>query len=754
MRRRTFLIGLLLGLMALVLSACSSAAPGPTPTPTRSRPTLTPVPIATPFLIPTIAPPVVEPAAEGDWARVRDAGTLLVGTSLDNPPYDQYDAAFQPDGFDMALIKELARRLGLDVELSDFAFEGLLGALRLKQVDASIAAITVTEERLGVVDFTTPYWTGSDAIVAASQSDIAAIDDFAEAIGKKIGVQSGSVYETFVSRTYVETGLMPREDLFRYARLDDAVRDLGDERVDLVLMDRAPALDLEKQGRAKVVGYSQGPQPFAIAVRKGSTLLPELNRVLAEVQSDGTLANLVEQYLQIPAELVDEIATAVPPATPVPTLPPASTETPFVAWTPTPEPCIDGMAYVADLNYDDRNMTAPPAMQPGQTFQKGWRIRNSGNCDWGANYAFSYTNGNTPAARMGGQDQVIGRTVAPGQTVDVLVDLTAPQAPGTYQGFWYMINSDAVPFGERVWVGIRVPGPPTPTPPPPPPPDADIRFGVDRTSINQGECVNFTWQVTNVRAVYFYPQGQPFEPFGVAGEAGKQECPQATTTYELRVDKRNGEVVTRSIVIYVNPVSGAPVITQFNSSPEWEVVVGQCVQLWWQVQGQVSRVALLLNGAPLWDYAPVSASRQDCPPGPGQVLYELQAWGPGGFVAAQRSINVIPGAPPPPPPPPPVGQPEIRRLSATEQTNAGACVWVSWDYGANVLYARLWKNGALYADNAQVASNIAAFSGNANGDCDTPNPGTITYRLEAFNSAGQSVSREATTQIRPVIQPR
>jgi len=325
MRRRTFLIGLLLGLMALALSACSIAAPSPTPTPTRSRPTLTPVPIATPFLIPTIAPPVVEPAAEGDWARVRDAGTLLVGTSLDNPPYDQYDAAFQPDGFDMALIKELAQRLGLDVELSDFAFEGLLGALRLRQVDASIAAITVTEERLGVVDFTTPYWTGSDAIVAASQSDIAAIDDFAEAIGKKIGVQSGSVYETFVSRTYVETGLMPREDLFRYARLDDAVRDLGDERVDLVLMDRAPALDLEKQGRAKVVGYSQGPQPFAIAVRKGSTLLPELNRVLAEVQSDGTLANLVEQYLQIPAELVDEIATAVPPATPVPTLSPAPT---------------------------------------------------------------------------------------------------------------------------------------------------------------------------------------------------------------------------------------------------------------------------------------------------------------------------------------------------------------------------------------------------------------------------------------------
>lgn len=91
---------------------------------------------------------------------------------------------------------------------------------------------------------------------------------------------------------------------------------------------------------------------------------------------------------------------------------------------------------------------------------------------------------------------------------------------------------------------------------------------MDRTNINQGECVNFSWNVTNVRAVYFYPQGQPFEQFGVAGQGGKQECPQGNTTYDLRVEKLNGEAVVRSITIYVTPVSGAPEIAQFNSSPE------------------------------------------------------------------------------------------------------------------------------------------------------------------------------------------
>lgn len=267
------------------------------------------------------------------------------------------------------------------------------------------------------------------------------------------------MYETYLRKTRVDQGLRPKRNLFSYARLDDAVRDLQEGRVDLVLMDRMPALTLQSQGQAKVVGSSQGPQPFAIAVRKGSTLLPELGRALAEMRGDGTIAALAERYLQIPAEVVDEIVTAVETPTPIPT--PVA--------TPTPVPCLDGMAYVADLNYDDANMTAPPLMQPGQQFQKGWRLRNAGNCDWGADYAFIYAGGNTPAARMGGQDQVIGRVVKPGETIDIAVNLTAPQASGVYQGFWQMTNAAGVPFGQRVWVGIRVPGAPTPVPPPPPP---------------------------------------------------------------------------------------------------------------------------------------------------------------------------------------------------------------------------------------------------------------------------------------------
>ena len=251
------------------------------------------------------------------------------------------------------------------------------------------------------------------------------------------------------------------------------------------------------------------------------------------------------------------------------------------------------MAWVADLNLDDKNMTAPPVLQPGQAFTKSWRLRNAGTCDWSPDFSLTYRSGNVPAAKMGGSNFKIGKTVAPGQTIDLSASLVAPQAPGVYQGFWQMANANNKPFGERIWVGIQVPAPATAAPPPTQTPAPGISFGVDRTTINAGECVNFNWNVSGVKAVYFYPQGQPYQNFGVTGQGGKQMCPTGTTVYELRVERLDGSTEVRQIQINVNAVAGAPVIAEFRSTPEFELDAGQCATFQWRVDGAVSRVALV-----------------------------------------------------------------------------------------------------------------------------------------------------------------
>jgi polar amino acid transport system substrate-binding protein len=658
------LIAALAGL--LLLAACDGMpAPVPAPLPPTPEPAAaTPRPV-----VPTPTSPVPGKAPSDDLAKARTEGLLVVGSSLDNPPYSTYTEQFRPAGFDVAYITEIGRRLGLRVDVNDFTFEGLLDALKLKQVDAAIAAIDITPERAAQVDFSTPYYMGEDGILAAPNSPISSIRSLADLQTRRVGVQRGSVYESWLLSSLVGTAQMPRANLLSYVSPDQAVDDLGAGRVDLVIMDHKPADNFARQGKAKLVGYGLNPQSFAIAVRKGSSLLDEVNRTIVDMVNDGTSAHLIETYLHVPASVV---VPATPSAGP--------TAIPTSAAPPVAASCLDGMAWVADLSLDDKNMTAPAVLQPGQQFSKGWRLRNAGTCDWTPDYALTFRSGNTPASRMGGSDLKIGKTVAPGQTIDLSVNLVAPQAPGVHQGFWQMANASGRPFGERVWAGIRVPAP-------------GIAFNVDRTTINAGECVNFNWNVTGVKALYFYAQGQPYQSFGVEGQGTKAQCPTASTIYELRIERTDGTVDTRPIQINVNAVAGAPNIAEFRSTPEFEITAGQCATFQWRADGAVSRVALLRDGVPIWDYAPVAGSFNECPPGSGQKNYELQVWGPGGFIKGQRGLMVRPGVTPPTaaPAPQPPAKPMINSFTAnpSQLSASNNCTVLQWQVTGQGL-AAIW----------------------------------------------------------------
>jgi heat shock protein HslJ len=198
-----------------------------------------------------------------------------------------------------------------------------------------------------------------------------------------------------------------------------------------------------------------------------------------------------------------------------------------------------------------------------------------------------------------------------------------------------------VPFGERIWAGIQVPAPPTPTPVPTQTPAPGIRFAVDRTHIRAGECVFFEWDVINVRAVYFYDQDQWWEDNRVDGESEREICPGQTTTYYLRVVKPDDSVEVRQVTIYVEPAVDAPTIDRFVVNPPYQITVGECVDIQWDVRGNVSSVKVLRNNVAVWDGAPLRGSVRNCPPGAGEMSYAVEAVGPGGTSRAVRTVSVV-----------------------------------------------------------------------------------------------------------------
>jgi hypothetical protein len=163
------------------------------------------------------------------------------------------------------------------------------------------------------------------------------------------------------------------------------------------------------------------------------------------------------------AELTRVFATldAPPPSLPPTITPPLVTPSPAIQPTLTLAPAAspsqtacDAATFVGDVSVPDGT-----AFTPGASFVKTWRLRNSGRCTWTPDYAVVFVGGD----QMGGDPALaLAGEVAPGESVDVSVPLTAPLSPGAYQGSWMLRNATGVLFGvntgasDPFWVRIRV----------------------------------------------------------------------------------------------------------------------------------------------------------------------------------------------------------------------------------------------------------------------------------------------------------
>lgn len=158
-------------------------------------------------------------------------------------------------------------------------------------------------------------------------------------------------------------------------------------------------------------------------------------------------------------------ALAAPTDTPMPTLTPLASFTPaatstggigLIATAPAGGGATScyGLSFVSDVTVPDN---AP--MNPGQSFTKTWKVRNSGSCAWDAGFKFVFTGGEA----MGGATYTLPSSVAPGAIVDISVDMVAPNTPGTIRGNWRMSTVSGQFFGDEVYVQIVVSGGAAPT---------------------------------------------------------------------------------------------------------------------------------------------------------------------------------------------------------------------------------------------------------------------------------------------------
>lgn len=236
------------------------------------------------------AAPAEETTAEAAASEALADGVLTVGTNAEFPPFEYVGDDGEADGFDIALIKAIGEKLGVEVQVENMEFASLVTSIGSK-IDVAIAGMTVTDERKQSVDFTDSYATGIQSVIVKEGSSIKSIDDLK---GKKIGVQLATTGDIYAKDDFGE------ENVEEYNKGADAVMALTSGKIDAVIIDNQPAKSfVETTDGLQILDTDYVQEDYAAAIQKGNTdLLNAVNGALKELKEDGTIQKILDKYIK------------------------------------------------------------------------------------------------------------------------------------------------------------------------------------------------------------------------------------------------------------------------------------------------------------------------------------------------------------------------------------------------------------------------------------------------------------------------
>ena len=219
-----------------------------------------------------------------------NAGKLTMSTNAAFPPYEMTTDSGEFEGIDIDVAAAIAEKLGLELQVDDMDFDAALLAAQNGKSDMVMAGVTVTDERLKVMDFSDTYAEGIQSIIVKEDSTIASPDDLA---GKAIGTQRGTTGYIYCTDDFGEDNVIAYDDGLT------AVQALNNGQVDAVVIDNAPAKEfVEANPGLKILDTAYAQEDYAIGVAKGNTeLLNAINGALEELEADGTLQAIVDKYI-------------------------------------------------------------------------------------------------------------------------------------------------------------------------------------------------------------------------------------------------------------------------------------------------------------------------------------------------------------------------------------------------------------------------------------------------------------------------
>lgn len=219
-----------------------------------------------------------------------EKGKLIMATNAEFPPYEYYEGE-KIVGIDAEVAALIAEKLGLELEIEDVAFDSIIPGVQQGKYDMGMAGMTIDEDRIQKVNFSTSYAKGVQVVIVKSGSDIKTLDDIE---GKEIGVQQGTTGDMYATGDYGE------EAITRYENGAVAVEALKKGKVDCVIIDNEPAKAYVAANEGlEILDTEYTNEDYAICFAKDNTELQKaVNDALEELIADGSLQKIVDKYIK------------------------------------------------------------------------------------------------------------------------------------------------------------------------------------------------------------------------------------------------------------------------------------------------------------------------------------------------------------------------------------------------------------------------------------------------------------------------
>lgn len=234
--------------------------------------------------------------------------TLIMATNANFPPYE-YKEGNGYAGIDVEIATEIAKKLGMTLEIKDVEFGSIVAGVQTGKYDIGMAGMTVNDERKEQVNFSDSYAKGIQVVIVKEGSEYKSVDDFfvldaegnhtAVKEGVLVGVQQNTTGDIYCSDTLENFGF-GEDKVKRYSNGADAVAALASGKLSAVVIDDQPAKEFVKANEGlTILEGSYADEDYAIAVGKeNSELLEKINKALKELTNDGTIAKIVAKYIK------------------------------------------------------------------------------------------------------------------------------------------------------------------------------------------------------------------------------------------------------------------------------------------------------------------------------------------------------------------------------------------------------------------------------------------------------------------------